>query len=520
MVFFNPDPTGAVQEMQADARTAEAELRAARPESRYAAAYTNRFLRAVWPAAGLLAIVIGVALDEIFIALAAAVVLVAGLGARAWTRFALERFDLGLSLSQTHAFVGETIELSLRMENRKLLPLPGLRMRMHLPDVMEPENERFDLRAESLAGHGAVARSTAVRWYERIIWRWRVPLRARGYYRIARIDLRATDVFGVFARERAHPAERALWVYPEIVPLDRFDLPRLRPHGDSRGGLALFEDATRLRTLRDYRPGDPLKRIDWKTTARRRQLQSRVYDPSSDLVTVVALNVSTLPVAWEGFYADIFERAVIAAGSLAAAYSAERMPVGLLANCTYPGRDAAIRVPVSRAPGQMTRILEALAMADVFTLVPIQRMLTEEARRLPFGSTIALVTAVITPALESSLDRLRRHREAIMRLARLSEAAALDGAVPPGAVQAVLDEATVVLPLAGVVEFEKERARLEKEIGRLDGRMAGIERKLDDERFLERAPAHVVDEQRGRLQEAQDARARLEEALARIAASS
>ena len=440
MVFFNLDPTGAAQEMQADARQKEAELRAARPESRYAAAYTNRFLRAVWPAAGLLAIVIGVALDEIFIALAAAVVLVAGLGARAWTRFALERFDLGLSLSQTHAFVGETIELSLRMENRKLLPLPGLRMRMHLPDVMEPENERFDIRAESLAGHGAVARSTAVRWYERIIWRWRVPLRARGYYRIARIDLRATDVFGVFARERAHPAERALWVYPEIVPLDRFDLPRLRPHGDSRGGQTLFEDVTRLQTLRDYRPGDPLKRIDWKATARRRELQSRVYDPSSDLVTVVALNVSTLPVAWEGFYADIFERAVIAAGSLAAAYSAERMPVGLLANCTYPGRDAAIRVPVSRAPGQMTRILEALAMADVFTLVPIQRMLTEEARRLPFGSTIALVTAVITPALESSLDRLRRQGvEAAVFYVGLGDAPARAGGAPVHDIRGALE---------------------------------------------------------------------------------
>ena len=136
---------------------------------------------------------------------------------------------------------------------------------------------------------------------------------------------------------------------------------------------------------------------------------------------------------------------------------------------------------------------------------------------VPAGARIALGLRGAAP---ETLDRLRRHREAVTRLARLGEAAALDGAVPPGAVQAVLDEATVVLPLAGVVEFEKERARLEKEIGRLDGRMAGLERKLGDERFLERAPAHVVDEQRGRLQEAQAARARLEEALARIAASS
>jgi len=55
----------------------------------------------------------------------------------------------------------------------------------------------------------------------------------------------------------------------------------------------------------------------------------------------------------------------------------------------------------------MTKILEALAMADVFTLVRIERMLSEE--RLTYGSTLALVTAVLTPALESSLLRLKRH---------------------------------------------------------------------------------------------------------------
>ncbi|MCY3734669.1 MAG: DUF58 domain-containing protein, partial [Chloroflexi bacterium] len=189
--------------------------------------------------------------------------------------------------------------------------------------------------------------------------------------------------------------------------LERLGLPRMRPQGDQRGGQRLFEDPTRLQTIRDYRPGDPLKRVDWKATARRQELQSRVYDPSSDLIAMVALNVSTLPHAWQGYFGDIFERAVSVAASLASDFADDRVPVGLLANCTWPGHDTAIRVPASRSPGQMTKILEALAMADVFTLVRIERMLSEE--RLTYGSTLALVTAVLTPALESSLLRLKRH---------------------------------------------------------------------------------------------------------------
>ena len=135
---------------------------------------------------------------------------------------------------------------------------------------------------------------------------------------------------------------------------------------------------------------------------------------------------------------------------------------------------------------------------------------------VPSGAQISLGLQAARP---ETLDRLRRHRKAITRLARLGKAEALEGGVPPGSVQIVLDEATVVLPLAGVIEFEKERARLEKEIGRLGQEMTGLERKLGNRQFLDRAPDHVVEKQRGRLDEARTTRTRLEAALARIAAS-
>ena len=373
----------------------------------FAFQHNNRFVRAIWPFAAVLIVVVGVAAGEIIISLIAATVLVAGWAAWAWTRYSLERLYTSAELSQTHAFVGETLELALRIENRKLLPLTALQVRINLPEILEPANAPFSKQHEAEPNEGVVVRTTALRWYERLTWRYRIPLRTRGYFHLPRIDLKSGDMLGVYRRERSDEAENTLWIYPEVIPLEQLALPQLRPQGERRGGQRLFEDPTRLQTIRDYRPGDPLKRVDWKATARRQMLQSRVYDPSSDLVAIVALNVSTLPHAWQGFFGDIFERAVSVAASLANAYSEQRVPVGLLANCTWPGHDTAIRVAPSRAPGQMTRILEALAMADVFTLVRIDRMLTEE--RIPFGSTLALVTAVVTPGLEASLHRLKRH---------------------------------------------------------------------------------------------------------------
>ncbi len=396
---------GMMAEVEADARRDERERQI--EAGRWAFRHDNRLIRAIWPVATVLVVLLGVSLGEIVVSLVAATVLVAGWLAWTWTRYALHRLDTRVEIAQTHAFVGETLGLTLRLENRKLVPLTALQVRLNLPEILEPSNQAFSKLHESAPNEGVVVRTTSLRWYERLIWRFEIPLLTRGHFQLARVDLKSGDLFGVYRRERTDAAEHTLWVYPEVIPMERLGLPQLRPQGERRGGDRLFEDPTRLQTIRDYRPGDPLKRVDWKATARRQALQSRVYDPSSDLIAVVALNVSTLPHAWQGFFGDIFERAVSVAASLAQGFSQERVPVGLLANCTWPGHDTAIRVPPSRAPGQMTRILEALAMADVFTLVQIERMLAEE--RLTYGSTLALVTAVLTPALESSLHRLKRH---------------------------------------------------------------------------------------------------------------
>lgn len=396
---------GLLGELEAETRRDEREQKI--KSGNWGFRHDNRIIRAIWAPATVIVVLLGVASGEIIVSLVAATVLVAGWAAWTWTRYALHRLNSDIEISQSHAFVGETLDLTLQLENRKIIPLTALQVRINLPEILEPSNQPFSKLHESAPLEGVVVRSTSMRWYERLTWNFQIPLITRGHFQLARVDLKSGDLFGVYRRERTDEAERTLWVYPEVISLERLGLPRLRPQGDQRGGQRLFEDPTRLQTIRDYRPGDPLKKVDWKATARRQTLQSRVYDPSSDLIAVVALNVSTLPHAWQGFFGDIFERAVSVAASLAHDFSNERVPVGLLANCTWPGHDTAIRVPPSRSPGQMTKILEALAMADVFTLVRIERMLSEE--RLTYGSTLALVTAVLTPDLESSLLRLKRH---------------------------------------------------------------------------------------------------------------
>jgi valyl-tRNA synthetase len=120
-------------------------------------------------------------------------------------------------------------------------------------------------------------------------------------------------------------------------------------------------------------------------------------------------------------------------------------------------------------------------------------------------------------ARPESLARAERWADAIRRLGRASEIRALSGEPPKGVVQAVLDETTLMLPLADVIDFAAERARLGKERTRIEGEVQKVEAKLGSEAFVSRAPVEIVEENRERLASWQAEIARLDAALARIA---
>lgn len=114
--------------------------------------------------------------------------------------------------------------------------------------------------------------------------------------------------------------------------------------------------------------------------------------------------------------------------------------------------------------------------------------------------------------------RLERHWTVISRLARL-ESHAFDADMPKGSIELLQGGATVALPLADVIDLNQELARLEKAIKKADGEVTKIEKKLSNEGFLAKAPEEVVAENKERLAEEKDARAKLQDSLSRIKAA-
>jgi valyl-tRNA synthetase len=127
-----------------------------------------------------------------------------------------------------------------------------------------------------------------------------------------------------------------------------------------------------------------------------------------------------------------------------------------------------------------------------------------------------LAPVLLRDAAPETLARAKRWIDAIRRLARASEVTPLVGEMPKGSAQAVLDEATVILPLAEVIDLAAERVRLASARDKAAGEARKVAQKLDNADFVRRAPEEVVEENRERLALAQAEVARLEAALARI----
>lgn len=168
---------------------------------------------------------------------------------------------------------------------------------------------------------------------------YEIDCRRRGYLQVGPTVLETGDLMGLFRRFRVGTQPQYITVMPEIVPLTEYEIGSRRPIGEIRMRSGMMDDPTRLRGIRQWQIGDPMRSVHWAATARTGTLHTKVYEPSSIVGATLILDfhISTNPDHNEPVRTDL---AVIAAASIAASLHQSGEPFGLVTN----GRDAADRI--------------------------------------------------------------------------------------------------------------------------------------------------------------------------------
>jgi len=322
-----------------------------------------------------------------------------------WARVCLSGVTYQRRFGSARLFYGEETDLFIEVVNAKPLPLAWLRAEDEFPAALAVTPAR--LVATHQPTRKRLVNLLTLRWYERVTRHYRVRGVRRGAWAFGPVELSSGDIFGFVVRREVTPGADMLVVYPRIVALTALGLPARRPFGDFSTPRRLSEDPLRLNGARAYAPGDSMRHIHWKATARRQELQTKQFDPSASHPLAIFLNVNTFERLWEGIDTALQEYAITTAASVARWAWDSRHPVGLYANTVMQPGAQPIAIRPGSHPDQLLHILDALARAVDYGRWPIESTLQREANRLPYGATLIVITAVLGDSLARTLLDLR-----------------------------------------------------------------------------------------------------------------
>jgi len=307
-----------------------------------------------------------------------------------WARQLAEKVSLERDRRYGWAQVGDILEERFTLINRSSLPILWAEIRDQ----------------STLPGYTA-SRVTGVD--SEGITRWLVEgeCRVRGIFFLGPVQIRMGDPFGFFTVLIEVGEKTQFVVYPVIASLPPLEPPRGTARGMMRANRRSTEPTPNVTSVRQYIPGDPLRRIHWLTTARRDELYVKDYDrePAGDLWILLDLQQAVQAGSGE---VSTEEYGVTLAASLAAAMLRQNRAVGFLSD----GAEYTL-LPLEGGETQLWRILGTLAAARAQGIRPFGRLISEAASILRRGVTATLITPSMDPEWLSALIDLRQRGIAV-----------------------------------------------------------------------------------------------------------
>jgi uncharacterized protein (DUF58 family) len=265
---------------------------------------------------------------------------------------------------------------------------------------------------------------TGIGYHQRRFYTARTLLYKRGAFLLGPTSLATGDPFGLFTIRKEVRAKETLMVLPMIFPINDFPPPPGLLPGGKAIRLKTTDVTPHAAGVREYVPGDPMKRIHWPSTAHRGRFMVKEFeqDPQADTWLFLDANREVqasmpdqaLAFSEDGWWLrrpnvslprDSFEYAISAAASLARYFLLDRRAVGLAC-----AAGMTTIVPAERGERQVTKIMETLAFLQPDGKMPLLGLVNMRAKLLPIGSGVILITPSTRPELLLAVEDLERRK--------------------------------------------------------------------------------------------------------------
>ena len=327
-------------------------------------------------------------------------------GSWAMATFALRGMEVHRTARTLRSQVGQVFEERFEIHNPGRFPRLWIEVRDESP----------------LPGSRGSHVLTLIGGHESRTYLARTRLIERGVFPLGPTVLNSGDLFGLFPVRRVYQNQDSLLVYPIMFEVHSFP----NPPGLLPGGEALRRRTPQITSnaagVREYAPGDSFNRIHWISTARRNRLIVKEFelDPLAEVWIFIdaARSVhAALPQPkreydpqdmWRPRYKfelapSTMEYSASIGASLARYYLGHGRSVGLVSS----GQTLRV-LPSDRGGRQLGKILEALALVRPEGTLPLSVLIEAQARHLPRGSTVVVVTPSAADEVIATTDILMR----------------------------------------------------------------------------------------------------------------
>jgi uncharacterized protein (DUF58 family) len=308
-----------------------------------------------------------------------------------WTLFALSGVEVKRSTRTTRKQVGEVFTENFEIINHS-----------RIPKMLIKVKDQSDL--------SGTAGSKVLTWMggrQSRPYAAYTLLQKRGWIWLGPTEVESGDMFGLFRIRKRFETDKRLLIMPYTVPIRQFPAP----FGMLSGGQALRQKTLEVTSyaagVREYVPGDPLRRIHWPTSARKQELIVKEFekDPMAEVWIFLDARQSVhshreeieetkLSGFWwvkekQNFYLPPYseEYAISAAASIGQYYIHQKRKVGLVTS----GQNYTI-LPPERGERQLGKILETLSVIRPEGNMPLWGLISSQLGHLVRGSTVILIT--------------------------------------------------------------------------------------------------------------------------------
>lgn len=316
-------------------------------------------------------------------------------------------WDYGLtadvSFSQNEVEEGQTLIIKEKVENRKMLPLPMLMVKFE----MDRNIKCVDSVNTSVTDKQYRNDWVSIMPYKRVTKKIEVIGTKRGYYSIDELRLVTSDILFHSLHSKAIQSYTWLYVYPARSSF--MQLPEIfcRMYGEYLVNRQLQEDSMEFKGIREYTQTDPMRKVNWKASARTGNLKVNQYFDSSSQRITVFLNISQKGILR---YYDLIEESIRIARNFIEEFVHKGIPVRIISNSVDKLTGQEIYLKEGAGLSHIDACLKQLAKMDIYAparnmeeLIREQNMKENTASYK--GEVSLLISAEQTPELaEAYLD--------------------------------------------------------------------------------------------------------------------